>query len=123
MIAMSRAVRALLLVSLCLSPSLYAQVPNTWSPTGNLPAPLSKYTLTLLASGQALAAAGCNDFFCNTPSRGSSTYDPNTRTWTATASMPGLRRSHTSTRLQDGRVLLTGGIGRCDSQFCATLSS
>jgi len=168
----SRATRALLLVSLCLSPSLYAQVPNTWSPTGSLPAPLSKYTLTLLASGEALAAAGCNDFFCNTPSRGSSTYDPatgvwtpagdlignrmshaatllangkvlvsggcvvstgcpgintaelydpNTRGWTATMSMLGPRRSHASTRLQDGRVLVTGGIGRCDAQVCVTL--
>jgi N-acetylneuraminic acid mutarotase len=166
---------AIALTSLCISCAALADTaPNTWSPTGALPSPHDGHTLTLLASGQALAAGGCSDFFCNTPSRAAATYDaatgqwsptgdltttrmshaasllaggqvlvsggcnvttgctgiasaelydPGGRTWSATGVMTGPRRSHTSTRLLDGRVLVTGGVGTCNSQTCVTLAS
>ena len=171
-----RAARVLLFASLCtISFQVHADLtPNTWSPTGSLPSPRSNHTLTQLQSGEVLIAAGCDDLFCNTPSRASLTYDaasgtwtpagnlvgnrmahsatllangqvlvaggcnisagcpgissaelydPNTRQWTATGDLHAARRNHTATRLPDGRVLVTGGIGGCDSQICTSLAS
>jgi hypothetical protein len=176
MTVMLRAARVLWLASLStISLNVQAGVaPNTWSPTGSLPSPRSNHTLTLLQSGEVLIAAGCDDLFCNTPSRASLTYDaasgtwtpagnlvgnrmahsatllvngqvlvaggcnlstgcpgissaelydPNTRQWTATSDLHVPRRNHTSTRLLDGRVFVTGGIGRCDGQVCNSLAS
>jgi hypothetical protein len=38
-------------------------------------------------------------------------YDPVTNTWADTGSLRGARRRHTATLLQDGRVLIAGGLG------------
>ena len=171
----TRAAVAFVLISTCISALAPADpAPNSWSATGSLPSPHDGHTLSLLDSGDVLAAGGCPDFFCNMPSRAAATYDaatglwtatgdmvgnrtshaasvlasgkvlvsggcvntagcaaiasaelydPGARTWSGTGAMANARRSHTSSRLPDGRVLVTGGIGTCNSQICIVLAN
>lgn len=78
----------------------------------------AQHTATVLTSGKVLLTGGENQACCtNTGSFGSrpndtaDVYDPETRTFTATANrMSSIRYSHAATRLADGRVLITGGI-------------
>lgn len=69
------------------------------------------HTATLLNDGRVLvvgglAAAG-NMFTANS---GAEIYDPKTRAFTLAAPMAVNRNNHTATLLQDGRVLIAGGI-------------
>ena len=86
-----------------------------WSYTGSLNTPRQAHTATLLPEGKVLVAGGWGNFF-----RGRSQlldsaelYDPATGKWNATGSLNTPRRSHTSTLLEDGKVLVVGGdVGR-----------
>ena len=53
-----------------------APAPNTWSPTGSMGTGRFDHTLTLLPTGQVLAAGGCDTIFCNDATASSETYDP-----------------------------------------------
>jgi N-acetylneuraminic acid mutarotase len=47
--------------------------------------------------------------------------EPVAATWTATGDMIEARVNHTATQLQDGRVLVTGGVGTATSEFFANI--
>ncbi|MEU7144801.1 kelch repeat-containing protein [Nocardia sp. NPDC046473] len=92
-----------------------AAAPGTWTTSaGPLPVPgfwaePNETAVTLLSDGAILLAGG-EDGRRN-PLSLSARFDPAAGTWTATAKQLNVaRRLHTSTRLADGKVLVTGGI-------------
>jgi len=89
---------------------IYDPASDTWTPTGALNLPRNGVQpggLINLSNGQILIAGG------GTGSRSiheAELYDPDSETWSFTGPMALQRCVHTSTLLQDGRVLVTGGI-------------
>ena len=82
------------------SAELWDPATGVWSTTSNMAAARSNLTATTLTTGKVLVAGG--------QSATAELYDPATSTWSLTGS-PGLRATHTTTRLTSGRVLLVGG--------------
>lgn len=84
---------------------LYDPATRSWQPTGSLiEARGGIGTLTLLRNGKVLLA-GEHD-----TRTGAELYDPVTGKWTRTGSLLVGRGVHSTTPLQDGRVLVAGGI-------------
>src|SRR5216683_771340 len=72
----------------------------------------TNHTATLLANGKVLVAGGCNFLgSCFAGAQSSAElYDPATGTFGATGSLGTARGGHTATLLQNGKVLIAGGI-------------
>jgi hypothetical protein len=64
------------------------------------------HATALLADGRVLVTGGPTGFF----SAAAEIFDPTTGSWTATGSMTASRALHTATTLNDGRVLVAGGV-------------
>ena len=98
------------------SADLYDPSTSAFSATGNLLSPRFGHSLTLLPDGKALAAGGetviCNGGFCYFAGTAATAelYDPASGAFSATGNMTAARESHTATLLNDGRVLLAGGV-------------
>jgi Galactose oxidase, central domain len=85
-----------------------AQVPGSFTRTGDMTVPRASHTATLLANGKVLIVGGVSAYGpggLNT----AELYDPSTGRFSGTGSMSVPRVSHTATLLPDGRVLITGG--------------
>jgi len=95
---------------------LYDPRAGVFSSTGDMLSKRSGHTLTLLPDGKVLAAGGdtdeCTGGFCMFAGTLATAelYDPASGAFTATGNLKGARGTHTSTLLNDGRVLLTGGV-------------
>jgi hypothetical protein len=90
---------------------LYSESAGTWAKTKtDMRIPRINGTLTLLVDGRALAAGGCNGACSGSSVGQSESYDPQTQTWTLDAPMNVPRTSQAAVRLQDGRVLVAGGL-------------
>ena len=107
------------------SAELYDPATGMWSPTGNLHFARAYHTATLLPNNQVLVTGGVSmaapPVFAQGAPMGSALdaaelYDPSTRKWTATGSMHDARYTHTATLLDNGDVLVTGGM---DSRMTA----
>ena len=90
--------------------SLYDSATGEFSGTGNMTASRGSHTATLLANGKVLIAGGADQDLTGTGSASAELYDPRTGTFTQTGSMAVGRFLHTATQLQDGRVLIAGGV-------------
>ena len=127
------------------SAELFDPQTATFSPTGSMAAPRAGHTATLLADGRVLITGGSTGapppvafqvVFASyqggsDPSghlaavagynmlASAEVYDPTTGTFTPTGSMSRWRDVHTSTLLQDGRVLVVGG----NDEWPASLTS
>jgi hypothetical protein len=83
--------------------------------TGSMSVPRVFHTATLLKDGKVLVAGGTNHVAINVPSgaltlyASTEMYDPNTRSFSLTASMGSPRFHHTATLLSNGKVLIAGG--------------
>lgn len=92
---------------------IYDPVTGTWTSTGALSDAREYHTMTLLADGRVLVTGGVS----NRQSQNSGPvklatceiYDPVTGMWTSARRLSEVRYHHTATRLNDGRVLVTGG--------------
>src|SRR6266700_2780164 len=95
--------------------TLYSEVydpsTQTWSQSGNLNVPryFGENALVVLANGKALLPGGSD--LNNNPYATTELYDPSTGTWSYTGSMNQSRRVNITVLLNDGRVLVAGGVG------------
>jgi hypothetical protein len=95
---------------------LYDPASGTFLPTGNMTFRRVWHTMTLLPDGMVLTAGGETDscagnacmFFGSVAS--AELYDPATGTFIETGDMAAPRETHTATLLNDGRVLIAGGV-------------
>jgi hypothetical protein len=85
---------------------------GVWEATADMAAARAEFPSVLLESGKVLASGGYD--MTSGPSLASTEiFDPDTGTsgtWTAGPTMSEARRAHTATRLNDGKVLIAGGV-------------
>jgi Galactose oxidase, central domain len=90
---------------------LFDPATSTFSSTGSMTTPRSGATTTLLANGKVLVAGGLGEGTSFLPILDTAElYDPPSGTFQATGNMIVQRVRNTATSLDDGRVLITGGI-------------
>lgn len=101
------------------APVLVATNTTVSSPTGNLQDQRLFHTATLLPNGKVLVAGGVvnEDYACMAGQDSAELYDLASGTFTSTATMTNPRYAQTSTLLQNGTVLITGGYS-FDSSEC-----
>jgi N-acetylneuraminic acid mutarotase len=100
------------------SAELYNPATGKWAVSGSMTTARTAHTATLLASGEVLVAGGLSNGSAPwSPSCTASAelYNPSTGQWTTTGSMTEPRDSHTATLLNDGTVLIAGGL--CNDGF------
>jgi hypothetical protein len=89
---------------------LYDPDKGSFSATGNMSVSRGAHTATLLQGGKVLIAGGGDQGVGGKGSATAELYDPNTGAFTQTGSMTVARFRHTATLLNDGRVLIVGGV-------------
>lgn len=94
---------------------IYDPATNGWTSTGQLTNAREQAAATLLPNGALLLVGGVQSMGAYLHLKSAEIFDPARGYWTPTASLETPRRNHTSTLLQDGRVLITGGYRRDDS--------
>lgn len=102
------------------APVLVATNPTASSPTGNLQDNRVFHTATLLTNGKVLVAGGAvvaDEFSCTAGDDSAELYDSALGTFSSTGTMTNRRYAQTSTLLQNGKVLITGGFS-FDSRDC-----
>lgn len=92
------------------SAELYDPATRTFGPAGGLIAARQNHTATLLRSGKVLLAGGEGGVGGGVPLATAELYDPATGQCAPAGVMTTARTLHTATLLQDGRVLLAGGL-------------
>ena len=96
------------------SAELYDPSLGTFSPAGNMTVSRSGHTATLLPDGKVLIAGGRVAFgagaWGETAQSTAELYDPSSGKFTPTGSMRTPRESHTATLLNNGKVLIAGGV-------------
>jgi N-acetylneuraminic acid mutarotase len=83
--------------------------PYPWAATGSMLTGRTLHSATLLGNGKVLVCGGQNLTAPIQLYASCELYDPATGAWSATGSLATARESHTAIRLQDGKVLVTGG--------------
>ena len=91
---------------------IYDQQLRVWLVAGDMNSTRSNHSATLLQDGSVLVVGGArldestyNHVAISTVER----FDPETLTWQSAASLPNPSRNHTTTLMNDGRVLFVGG--------------
>jgi Galactose oxidase, central domain/Kelch motif len=93
------------------SAELYDPSSGTSSATADLLAPRTRHTATLLSDGRVLIAGGVSiTGGQGTVLASAEIYTPSTGQFTVTGSLNRARQYHTATLLQDGTVLIAGGL-------------
>ncbi|WP_309888853.1 Ig-like domain-containing protein [Archangium sp.] len=90
---------------------VYDPATNTWSLTSPTLQRRQHATSTLLPDGRVLAVGGMSGTSGSEDSATTELYDPTTGTWSLGPAMGNWRGLHSASVLQDGRVLIAGGMG------------
>ncbi|MCX4539403.1 kelch repeat-containing protein [Streptomyces sp. NBC_01565] len=90
----------------------YDPARGTWSAAEGMSTGRSHHQAVLLRSGKLLVIGGTDDSTFDVGYQNAEVYDPQTRTWTATGGMVTGRWSFAAAELQDGGVLVAGGLVR-----------
>jgi hypothetical protein len=102
------------------STELYDTSSGTFSPAGDMTASRSGHTATLLPDGKVLIAGGRASFGSgaagDTAQSTAELYDPLADTFTPAGSMSAPREGHTATLLNNGKVLIAGGVAFKDGK-------
>jgi hypothetical protein len=94
------------------SAELYNPTTGKFSLTGSMNVPRQSHTATLLNNGEVLLVGGFSGLATGGAVLGSAElYNPTTGTFSLTGSLITPRAEHAATLLQNGEVLITGGIG------------
>jgi putative Ig domain-containing protein/galactose oxidase-like protein/Kelch motif protein len=88
---------------------VYDPATGTFSAVGDMPFAREHQVATLLTSGKVLVAGGASGDSASIAISAAELFDPATGTFSRTADMSSPRMSFTSTLLDDGDVLVTGG--------------
>ncbi len=91
------------------SAELWDDATGTFSAAGSLAQGRHAPSLTLLDDGRVLVVGGSDDSISYEPLATTELWDPDTRTFSAAASLAAGRVASTATALGDGRVLIVGG--------------
>jgi N-acetylneuraminic acid mutarotase len=85
---------------------------NSWTSAGSMSQPHWHHVAERLSDGRVIVIGGCSSGQSNSCmiGVGADIYDPKNNSWTKAQPMLTSRRSHASTLLQDGRVLVVGGF-------------
>lgn len=112
------------------SGEIYDPVTDSLAPVTNMPGPRLLHTATLLDDGRVYVAGGASGFDLADPLGGlgnvlESTllYNPTTDSWSNGPNFPDPRAGHNASKLNDGRVLLTGGLEVTQVIFIGPLPS
>lgn len=99
------------------SGDIWDPVTDTVTAIAPMPTPRLLHTATLLDDGRVFVAGGANGFDLVDPLAGlgnvlasTAVYDPVANSWSGGPSFPNPRAGHRASKLNDGRVLLTGGL-------------
>jgi N-acetylneuraminic acid mutarotase len=93
------------------SAELFDPVTNTWSAVPRLTTRRDSHTATLLQNGQVLVVGGYVYDGSAFALDSAELFDPVTKTWSTVGGLTTARGLHTATLLQNGQVLVVGGIG------------
>jgi hypothetical protein len=106
---------------------LYDRTTDTLTQTGDMTTERAGHVATLLDDGRVLVTGGFQDYqnldalwslSLNTAQDTAEIYDPATGVWTPVLQpMASKRAGHSSTKLNDGRVLLVGGVSGGSGSF------
>ncbi len=91
------------------SAEIYDPSSNSWTLVANMSTTRIRHTATLLRDGRVLITGGESSAPGGSVVATAEIYEPDTRTFVPTGNMSVPRVHHTATRLDDGRVLITGG--------------
>jgi len=90
---------------------LYDPAAGIFASNGSMSAPRDLHSATLLPDGTVLVAGGAGQSGCmQPPLAGAEIYDPATSGFSTTGSLASARVAHTATLLNNGQVLITGGM-------------
>ena len=94
------------------APTPPPQLSNTWQSVGPMTTERAEHTATLLNDGRVLVIGGFKGVGTGfTVLDSAEIFNPQTNTFTAVGNMTSPRAFHTATLLQDGKVLIAGGVG------------
>ena len=91
---------------------IYDPATRSFAPVGSLAHPRDFHTATLLSDGRVAIVGGVRaDSFAGKPVAHVEVYDPETRQFSVQGRLKRPRYSHSALLLDDGRVLVVGGMG------------
>jgi len=93
---------------------------GTWSTTGSMPYARVGFTLTVLTNGKVLAPGGQANGLPPLPQYAADLYDPATGIWTNNSFMNTPRDNYASVLLNNGLLLVTGGL---TTQFASGITT
>lgn len=106
------------------SAEIYDPAADTWTLTALMNVPRRSHTETLLPDGRVFIAGGgdATSTASEMPIASCEIYDPSTGTFSLVGDMTTPRLAHTSTLLDDGTVLITGGSNGLSTRYPTDLA-